>query len=321
MHTTCFERAIFFSWGCSIGDCAFCYMSTQPKEKAVRETRRGVASLLAETLLCRELGWEIGFFTGGIGVFTPTEFVDLLEKITLVTKKKIWLSVGPLTPTQIDLYLPYVKGFVASVETVNPLLHHKVCPSKPLAPYERFLAALQQRDIPRAITIIVGIGEDASDIALTCDFITQYDISKVHLYGLIPTEGTGFSDWSAPSVAYQAQWIRTLREKFPALDIQCGIWKDRPKYVTDLLIAGANTISKFPAIRLFNSAAAQAIEDNARTAGRTFIGTLTALPDIDWQATVAALPFSFELQQEIYKKLQIYLKEMRRPVTSSLLVE
>ncbi len=30
---TCFERGIFFSWGCAIGDCAFCYMSTQPKDK------------------------------------------------------------------------------------------------------------------------------------------------------------------------------------------------------------------------------------------------------------------------------------------------
>ena len=26
---TSFERAIFFSWGCAIGDCTFCYMSTQ----------------------------------------------------------------------------------------------------------------------------------------------------------------------------------------------------------------------------------------------------------------------------------------------------
>ena len=31
--TTFFERAIFFSWGCTIGDCTFCYMSTQPSDK------------------------------------------------------------------------------------------------------------------------------------------------------------------------------------------------------------------------------------------------------------------------------------------------
>jgi len=30
---TAFERAVFFSWGCTIGDCTFCYMSTQPKDK------------------------------------------------------------------------------------------------------------------------------------------------------------------------------------------------------------------------------------------------------------------------------------------------
>jgi len=314
MQTTCFERAIFFSWGCSIGDCTFCYMSTQPQEKAVRETRRGVASLLAETLLCRELGWDIGFFTGGIGVFTPVEFVDLLQKVTLVAGKKIWLSIGPLSSVQIDLYLPYVAGFVASVETVNSTLHRQVCPSKPLAPYEGFLATLQQRQIPRAITIIVGMGEDALDISLTGDFIARYEISKVHLYGLIPTEGTGFSEWDAPLVMYQAQWISALRERFPLLDIQCGIWKDRPEYVTPLLLAGANTISKFPAIRLFGSSLAQAIEDGAHAAGRTFVGTLTHMPEIDWQEKVAALPFSCALQEEILKKLQIYLKEMRRPV-------
>ncbi len=312
MQTTHFERALFFSWGCAIGDCTFCYMSTQPKEKVVTETRRSVASLLAETLLCRELGWEIGFVTGGIGVFSPDEFVDLLDKITTVYSEKVWLSIGPLAKKHVELYLPYVKGFVASVETVNENLHKDVCPSKPLAPYVSFLSTLQEMGVPSAITIIVGLGETSDDIALTCDFIAKYNVSKIHLYGLIPTAGTPFANAAVPSVDYQAQWISALRENFSSLDIQCGIWKDRPEYVAPLLSAGANSISKLPAIRLFGSEVAHAIEAEASKAGRTFRGTLTELPDIDWDVKVAALPFSDILKKEISVKLQLYLKQMQK---------
>ena len=42
--TTCFERAIFFSWGCTIGDCTFCYMSTQPAEKKPTKTKKNTES-------------------------------------------------------------------------------------------------------------------------------------------------------------------------------------------------------------------------------------------------------------------------------------
>ena len=74
-----FERAIFFSWGCTIGDCTFCYMSTQPADKPPRETKRSVESILAEFLLAKHLGWDIGFFTGGIGVLKPDELEAMLQ--------------------------------------------------------------------------------------------------------------------------------------------------------------------------------------------------------------------------------------------------
>ena len=135
--TVCFERAIFFSWGCTIGDCTFCYMSTQPADKPPRETRRSVESILAEFLLAKHLGWDIGFFTGGIGVLKPDELELLLKSAVEITGQKIWLSVGPVPRILLQKYLPYIKGVVGSTETINPLLHKKVCPSKPLAPYEK----------------------------------------------------------------------------------------------------------------------------------------------------------------------------------------
>src|SRR3989338_9932912 len=178
----CFERAIFFSWGCTIGDCAFCYMSTQPKEKEVRETKRSNASILAEFILAKHLGWDIGFFTGGIGVLKPDEVEFLLKSITEIVGDKIWLSVGPLSRPLLERYKPYIKGVVGSTETINPILHQKVCPSKPLAPYEKMFEFAQSLGLQRAMTFIVGLGETKQDFILLVDFIRKYHINKIHVY-------------------------------------------------------------------------------------------------------------------------------------------
>ena len=87
--TVAFERAVFFSWGCTIGDCTFCYMSTQPKDKPPQETKRSKESILAEFILAKNLGWDIGFFTGGIGVLNPAELEFLLKNIHQITGEKI----------------------------------------------------------------------------------------------------------------------------------------------------------------------------------------------------------------------------------------
>ena len=91
--TVSFERAVFFSWGCTIGDCAFCYMSTQPPDKPLRETKRSHASILAEFLLAKHLGWDIGFFTGGIGVLKPEELEFLLKAIIEIINIPIIMKI------------------------------------------------------------------------------------------------------------------------------------------------------------------------------------------------------------------------------------
>jgi len=38
-NTTCFERAVFFSWSCQLEECCkYCYMSTLPKEKRTNDS-------------------------------------------------------------------------------------------------------------------------------------------------------------------------------------------------------------------------------------------------------------------------------------------
>lgn len=307
---TCFERAVFFSWGCTIGDCTFCYMSTQPAGKPPRETRRSMESILAEFILAKHLGWQIGFFTGGIGILKPEELEFLLKAAVEVVSEKIWLSVGPISQTLLKKYSPHIKGVVGSIETINPSLHRKVCPSKPIEPYEKMFLIAKDFGLQRAMTFIVGLGETHDDFLLLKNFIETYGITKIHVYGLIPQEGTAYGRAVVPSAEEQAWWIAQLRLAFPPIDIQCGIWEDRVARVSLLLRAGANSISKFKAVKLFGTPLAKEIEQEVAKAGRTFCGTLTKLPDIDWDAKVMMLSLSSELKQRIKFKLNQYLKGM-----------
>ena len=305
-----FERAVFFSWGCVIGDCTFCYMSTQPLDKVVKETKRSNASILAEFILCKHLGWDIGFFTGGIGVLKPDELEFLLKAIYQITQEKIWLSVGPVSKPLLQRYLPYIRGVVGSTETINPVLHKQVCPSKPLKPYEIMFETAKELNLERAMTFIVGMGETREDLSLLKEFITKYEINKIHMYGLIPQKGTPFENSAMPTKEEQAWWIANLRIAFPKLDIQCGIWEDRTERISYLLDAGSNSISKFKALKLFGTKVAKEIEHQATLAQREFKGTLTKLPNINWEKEINKLNLEKELKLKIKKKLNLYLKKM-----------
>ena len=310
--TVCFERAVFFSWGCVIGDCTFCYMSTQPDGKAPKETKRSTESILAEFILAKHLGWDIGFFTGGIGVLKPDELEKMLKTIYEISGEKIWLSVGPVPNVLLERYLPYIRGVVGSTETINPELHKKVCPSKPLAPYERMFESAQELNLEKAMTFIVGMGELPEDLELLKEFIQKYQIGKIHIYSLIPQKGTMFENAPIPSKEEQAWWISQLRIAFPTLDIQCGVWEDRVDRISFLLKAGSNSISKFKATKLFGTKIAEDVEEQAGLAGRNFKGTLTKVPDVDWNAEVEKLDLDTEFKEKIKVKLEQYITKMRK---------
>ncbi len=316
-----FERAIFFSWGCTIGDCAFCYMSTQPADKPPRETKRSNESILAEFILAKHLGWDIGFFTGGIGVLTPRELEFLLKSAVEIIGEKLWLSIGPISSPLLLRYFPYIKGVVGSTETINPVLHKKICPSKPLEPYQVMFRSAKKLNLKTAMTFIVGMGETRVDLKLLINFIKEHSIDKIHVYSLIPQSGTIFEKAKIPTREEQAWWIAQLRLNFPKLDIQGGIWEDRVANVSLLLKAGANSISKFRATNLFGTKTAAEIEKQAQIAGRQFRGTLTKLPVIGWHQEVDRLNIDKLMKDKIKLKLDLYLNKIKSNISLSSATE
>jgi biotin synthase-like enzyme len=307
MHKTWFERAIFFSWYCGIRDCAYCYMSTQPdSKKAVRSKE----SLLAELLLCKKLGWEIGFISGGISAYSQTKFKDLLKDMHRVAGEKFWLNIGALNLEELNDYLPYTKGVVGSIETVNKEIHDKVCPSKPVEPYFKMFENASKLGLKNAMTIILGLGETIEDFEEFKRIVKKYNITKVHFYGLNPQKNTLFEDARPPNSEYQAAWIRKTRKEFPEIDIQCGIWVDKVDRVAELLKAGSDSVSKFPILKKFNSKEAEEIENQAKKAGFEFKGTLTKLPKINWNKEVNKLDLDNDLKEKTKIKLRLYLKKM-----------
>lgn len=309
---TCFERAIFFSWGCSVGDCKFCYMSVQPKEK-LKEARRSKASILAETIICKELNWDIGFFTGGINILSDEELEFLLKSMNEIANNKIWLSIGAISEEKLKRFSPYIKGVVGSVETVNPKIHDEICPSKPLKAYEEMFQNAIKLNIKRAMTFIVGMGETKEDLPLFIDFIEKNKIDKIHVYGFIPHEGTAMQNIEAPSKEQEAWWIAQFRINFPKLDIQCGIWDDRLDYIPLLLQAGSNSISKLKALKYFGTDIAKKIVSQSLKVREKFKSQIITLPKINWDEKINDLTtVSKELKKQIKEKLNTYLKQMSK---------
>ncbi len=305
---TWFERALFFSWFCEIRDCKFCYMSAAKHKPTAK---RSITSLIAEAILCKELGWRFGFLSGGIGAYKRESFLHILKLLNQVTGEKLWLNIGALDRQTLMLYKPYTKGVVASVETINQELHKKLCPSKPLKPYEDMLRRALRLNLRTAMTIIIGLGETKQDYTLLKQFIKRYNISKIHFYCLNPQKGTIFENKQAPTPDEQAWWIAKTRMDFPKMDIQAGIWLDKVSRVGLLLRAGANSISKFPAIRYFGSPQAYEIEQQALATGRKFLGTLTEPIAQSTDILIHEYKIEKSIIQEVKDKLERYLSKIQ----------
>jgi len=317
MKTTNFERAIFFSWYCGIADCKFCYMSTTRQHNKGKIARRTTESILAELYLCKKLKWDIGFLSGGQKAYTTVEFLELLKKINKTINEKIWINVGPLNKEEVVQFKPYIKGVVASIETINPKLHSELCPSKPIEPFVRMFSYCDELKLKKAVTIIIGLGETLDDYNLLGEFIIKNKIDKIHVYSLNPQKETVFESKKSPSVEYHANWIRNLRKDFPKLDIQAGIWKDKVGNVRELLKAGANSISKFPAIKLYGTEYAKEIEEQAKKAGFKFKGRLYGKIKIDYNE-INKLNFDEKLKDKVKIKLEKYIEKMNKNLKNKM---
>ena len=80
-------------------------------------------------------------------------------------------------------------------------------------------------------------------------------------------------------------------------------------YIHSMLNAGADAITKFPAIKLFNTTHAKNIENEINLANYELKGTFTKLPEIDF-SEINKLNFDQELKIQIIRKIKEYLKTM-----------
>ena len=218
-----FERAIFISWYCSIGDCAYCYMSTQKHRISdPKKARRTTASILAEAYICKKLGWKIGFLSAGYGSYTTESILELCKNIHEITNQKLWLNIGVLDEKTIEKLSPYLEGLCGAVETTNQKIRKKVAPNKPLAPIEKMYKICDKYHLKKSMTFIVGLGETIDDFNSLKLFITKNKIDKIIFYALNPIKGTIFEKSKGPQIDYFIEWIRKTRKAFPNLNIVAG---------------------------------------------------------------------------------------------------
>ncbi len=310
MKPAYFERAIFLSWYCSKRDCAFCYMSSEQNKKAEPlKSRRTLTSILAEAIICKACGWKIEFLSAGCNTFADEELLLIIKSIYEITRQKQWLNVGILNEKQLRLFKPYIEGVCGTVECITPKLRDKICPSKPLKEIEKMCDTCDKLKLKKTITIIIGLGETLEDFKYLGEFIKKNKIDKITFYRLKPQKGTVFENKKEPETEHYVKWIEKTREEFPDIKIVAGSWLSHLNEIHLLLTAGADNITKFPSIKLFNTKYAKKIESEVKKAGREFKGTLTKLPMLDLDEEIDKLTMDTILRNDIKLKLKNYLKK------------
>ena len=308
-NTTWYGRCIFLSWYCDIGTCQFCFRSTiKHKIQHAKTAKRSLSSDLVEALLCKKLGWRIEFLTGGYRIFPKEEMLDRIKLISKVYGEKIWLNIGVIEAEDLELFKPYVKGIVSSIETIEPKLHDQICPDKPIQPYGEMFQ--QTKDFQKSMTMVIGLGEKREDFSLLKQFIEKHQLERITFYALKPVKGTIFENTNGPETEDYLWWIAQTRIAFPKLEIIAGTTARRYEEVGLLLKAGANAFTKFPATKMFGTKEAHQIEEDIKAIGRKLTGTITTLPKINWNKEIEDIGLNKELEQEVKDKLTIYLKRM-----------
>ena len=302
---TYFERAIFLSWYCSVGDCKFCYMSTQKNVvKEPKMAKRTLASLYAETIIANQLKWRIGFISGGYGVYNYEQVADVARAVMNITGYKQILNIGVLPKESLPVFEECVQGVCGSVETVNRKLHDYVCPSKPLEPIEKMYSYAD--NFTKVMTLIIGLGETIEDFPKLVDFINKNGIKKIVIYALNPIQGTVFKEGPEPD--YFLEWLAKTRIAFPKLIITAGAWTTRINYLSLMLKAGANHFTKLPAWKVLGTNKAKQIRDEMKKANREFVSELVDVPDLNWKDEVNKLNLSDEESEVALEKINEYLK-------------
>ena len=273
-NTISLERAIFLPWYCDKGDCAFCYMSTQKdKIQDPKKAKRRIPNILAEAEMCKRLEWNIEFLSGGYKSFKNDEIKNIALNIKKITSQSVWLNTG--ITNELEIFDDEITGITGAVETANPTLHNKLCPSKPLEDISEMLDKSKSLKFKNAITIILGLGETIDDLDYLIQYIKDHKIDRVIFYSLNPHKETIFANSSAPSSLYYAQIVSTIRINFPKIEIICGTWIDNLANIGILILSGANGITKFPLFKMFGTRYGKRVEDEIKFTGRKIQGTFT----------------------------------------------
>jgi biotin synthase-like enzyme len=268
------ERAIFLSWWCEKGDCAFCYMSSQkPKIKEPEKAHRKLESVFAEAEVTRRMGWNIEFLSGGYGIFETSEIKEISERIYSITGKPVWLNLG--ITSELEDFGEEIAGITGAVEVANPKLHKRICPSKPLEDIVDMLELAGDLGFKKAITIILGLGETPDDLVYLWDLIENVGIDRITFYSLNPHKDTIYENSPQPPSLYYAGVVAATRIKFPSLEIVTGTWIDNLANIGPLILAGSNGITKFPLFRMFGTRYGKRVEEEVRWAGRELQGTFS----------------------------------------------
>ena len=285
-------------------------LTQKNKIKDPRLAKRSKESILAEAIICKNLGWRVEFLSGGYESFDIDELVELTKQIYSIAEQKQWLNIGVLNSSELKKFKPYIEGVCGAVECVNPKIHDYVCPSKPISEITKMFEDCDKLGLKKAITIIIGLGETKKDIPLLIDFINKHNIDRITFYALNPHKGTAFK--KGPETKDYVKWISAVREKFPKIQIIAGSWVNRLDEIDLLLKKGADAITKFPSIKLFGTKFAKKIEEKALLADKEFVGSLTKMPCVDWDKEVDKLKIDDTLKEKIKVKLEKYLKLMKK---------
>ncbi len=225
--------------------------------------------------------------------------------------KKTWLNLGVMKETQIKALLPYIEGLTGTVECVNEKLRNDIVPNKPLHKIDEMFELADKYNLKKSITIIIGLGETIDDFPKLVELIKKGNIARINFYRLVPHEGADLFP-EGPSTDYYVEWIAKTRIEFPKINIVAGSWPDKTIEIPLLLEAGANSITKLPAIKFFGKKPAREIEQGAKKAGRKFLSKLTHYPKIDIDAELDKLDFDNNLKDRIKKKYMKYYRKLTK---------
>lgn len=267
---TWFERTINISWQNAM-NCTLCNLaSKQIPQSHPLSARRSLASLSAEAYLAKHLSWKVQM-TPGYLQHDIQNVLQICKKMVSILDEKVWLETHPIPGADIDMLKPYLAGITVPLESVSKGVRKRYYVSHPL---HHYIALLDDAShLRKGVTIMLGMGETLDDIPELHHFIQTNKVDKVTFLPLIPHKNTPFK--KSPSSFYVTRWIAETRIAFPTVEISAGTWKGRVAEVGLFLKAGANAITKFPAVRRFNSEDAQSIEQEIATAKRQFTSTLT----------------------------------------------